>query len=111
VPTRLICFSFVFPGHADPNVPLTLGLIIKRQVHIIKWLDGAEEACTAFVAGMYPSLGHCRLVGVENLVIDWYCRVPQGGVGSLPLTATCGTSRQIHLALFVRTGNLHRSST
>jgi hypothetical protein len=101
---------FVFPGHVDPNVPLTLGLMIERQMHIIKWLNKAEGACTAFMAGMYSS--HCDylLVGVEFLVIDWYCRVPQEGVGGLSIVA-CATSRQIHRALFIHTGNLHRSST
>jgi hypothetical protein len=88
---------FVFPGHVDPNVPLTLGLMIERQMHIIKWLNKAEGACTGFVAGMYSSHCDCFLVGVEVLVIDWYRRVPRGGVGGLPIVA-CGTSRQIHLA-------------
>lgn len=88
---------FVFPGHVDPNVPLTLGLMTERQMHIIKWLNKAEGACTAFVAGMYTSHCDCILVGVEVLVIDWYCRVPRVGVGGLPIAA-CGTSRQIHRA-------------
>jgi hypothetical protein len=37
--------SIWLPIHADPNVPLTLWLIIERQVHIIRWLGEAEVAC------------------------------------------------------------------
>jgi hypothetical protein len=102
---------FVFPGHVDPNVPLTLGLMIERQMHIIKWLNKAEGACTAFVAGMYSSHCDCFLVGVEVLVIDWYCRVPiKEGSVVCPLLPVVHHVRYI-LHPFIHTGNLHRSST
>jgi hypothetical protein len=48
-----ILLFFVFPGYADPNVPLTLWHIMERQEDIIRWLNKAEGACSAFVAGMY----------------------------------------------------------
>jgi hypothetical protein len=52
--------SILLPIHADPNVPLTLWLIIERQVHIIRWLDGAEVAWLA----LWPAC-------IQATVITW----------------------------------------
>ena len=99
---RVYFLSLFYPGLADPNVPLPPGLLIESQVHISRWLNKAEEACSAIVVGINSSHCDCLHVGVEFLVINRYCPICRGRGFGLSI-AISGTSRHIpHIVCLYR---------
>jgi len=78
------------------------GLLIESQVHVSRWLNEAEEACSAIVVGIHSSHCDCLHVGVEFLVINRYCPICRGRGFGLSI-AISGTSRHIpHIVCLYR---------
>lgn len=86
------------------------GLSIESQVHIIKWLNKAEEACSVIVVGINSSHCDCLHVGVEFLVINRYCPICRGRGFGLSIAISV-VHHVIYLTSCAYTGYLRRRST